>query len=251
MGQNFSNYIQFIIFGLFIGFSVIAWAIRQLNEQRVKRQYLQQRERQRIETLRTGRTTEQTESPPPPQMLTTEQRLAEIARRRQAEMAKRRQAQQQAPVSVRTTPAPPPISRNPAPRAPMPRPPGSRVPTARPPLPTAPRPQPRPMPVPAPTAGGKLNAAQRRAMVLEARRRELEARKPPAPTPLHDTEGLLIHVDHSGLTAFPGDKTDKLGPAVPQALHAGLTDPQSLRNAFILKEILDAPVSLRHDAEPG
>ncbi|GAB4385826.1 MAG: hypothetical protein Kow0022_13150 [Phycisphaerales bacterium] len=251
MGQGLGNYIQFIIFALFIGFSVISWVVRKLNEQRIRRQILLQRERERLEALRTGRVVEQPETPPPPQLLTPEQRLAEIARRRQAELAKRRQARQQAPVGVRTTPVPPPTVQGPSPRTPMPRPGGLRGSTTRPPTPASPKPQPRPQPVPA--GSGKLTPAQRRAMVLEERRRALEARRSAQPAPpvsARETEKLIVHPDHQAQGGFSATRPDKPESASRLSISADLSSPQTLRKVFVLKEILDPPVALRHESWP-
>ncbi|KAA0215197.1 MAG: hypothetical protein DYG94_09590 [Leptolyngbya sp. PLA3] len=252
MGQ-WQNYIQFIVFAMFIGFSVFAWVARKLAEERAKRRYQMEVERRRIEALRTGRVPDQP-APQPPQ--TAEQRLAEIVRRRQAEIARQRQAQ-----------APPPQVRVPQ-RAPVRRPPGPRPVPAPPPVGPAtyrpnqgtasPRPpqstqSPRPAPTPLPGSGRpSLTPAQRRAQVLESRRRELASRqRPPEPEPLAltPTQSPAQPLSHiappstplsAGSAASPRPASATTTPIDPLRL-----DTRSLRAAFILKEVLEPPVSLR------
>lgn len=244
MGQ-WQNYIQFIIFALFIGFSVFAWVVRKLAEERVKRRYQMEVERQRVEALRTGRLPDQP-APTPPQ--TAEQRLAEIARRRQAEIARQRtpqtpppQVRVPLPTPTRKPPLPRPM-RTPTPGGPAsPRPP-QRTASPRPPQNTQ---SPRPAQTPRPGQSRPnpiLTPAQRRAQVLEARRRELAA--PPRPEP--PTPQPLSHVAppstplSAGSAASPRPASVIQTPIDPLRL-----DSRSLRAAFILKEVLDPPVSLR------
>ncbi|MCL4220105.1 MAG: hypothetical protein KJZ65_01920 [Phycisphaerales bacterium] len=246
MGQ-WQNYIQFIIFALFIGFSVFAWVARKLAEERVKRRLQLEAERRRIEALRTGRMPDHT-PPQPPQ--SAEQRLAEIARRRQAEIARQRQAQ--APPPQVRVPLPSPVRKPPLPRPMRPTTPGGPA-APRPPQRTAsPRPpqgtqSPRPFPTrqPGPSKPTPvLTPAQRRAKVLEARRRDLAARastppEPPTPQPLSHVAPPSAPLS-AGSAASP-----RPASALPSPIDPLRLDTRSLRTAFILKEVLDPPVSLR------
>lgn len=250
MGQ-WQNYIQFIVFALFIGFSVFAWVARKLAEQRAKRRFQMELERQRIESLRTGRTVDKS-APQPPQ--TAEQRLAEIARRRQAEIARQRQTPTTSP-QVRV-PLPTPTRRPPVPK-PMRAPPiggpassrpNQRTVSPRPPQSTqSPRPAQTPRPAPPPGPGlqrAALTPAQRRAQVLEARRRELAAR--PLPEPITPSPQPLSHMAPASSPLSAGSAASPRPASVIQTPIDPLRlDTRSLRAAFVLKEVLDSPVSLR------
>ncbi|RMH12527.1 MAG: hypothetical protein D6695_06395 [Planctomycetota bacterium] len=228
--NNLGSYIQLLIFAMFIGFSVFAWIIRKLNEQAARRRYLQELERRRLEALRTGRPLAEPTATKP---LTPEQRLAEIARRRQEAIARQRQGGAQVRTSgPATTPSGPRQS----------------VPTARPRTPsgTAAR---RTRPAPVPGSGGKLTPAQRRAQVLEARRRELAARQRSEVESAETHLAELEPISHEPLSEMRSIKSASPTATSKQQKPSlvGRLDAQSLRRAVVLKEILDPPVSLRQD----
>lgn len=138
------NWTQLLVIALIIGFSVVSWAARKLQEQAAKRRALEEVDRRRTELLRTGKDPSLS-APAGPPMSEQEARLREIATRRQAqlqELRKRAQMRQQqgGPVVVR------------APGAGTPRPAPAPVPTpvARPAPKARPVPQARPAAVPTP-----------------------------------------------------------------------------------------------------
>lgn len=80
MRQWILNNLQLLMILAFVGFSAFSWLMRKVAEKAQQRRVEQQRERQQIEALRTGRS----ELTPQPQVVETPaQRLAKIAARRE------------------------------------------------------------------------------------------------------------------------------------------------------------------------
>jgi hypothetical protein len=96
MRQFLLNNIQLLMVFAFVGFSAFSWLMRTLAEKAQKRRMETERERRHLESLRTGRASEEA---PAPAAASPEQRLAEIAARRER---MRQAAQQKA-----TPPVPP------------------------------------------------------------------------------------------------------------------------------------------------
>lgn len=243
--QYITNNLNLLFIVAVVGFSVVSWVVRKLQEQSAIRRQQQLRERMRLEALRTGRIP--TEADPAP---TPEQRLAELAARR-AEMIRRGTPP---PVQTRANaPRPPQVPQRsvPARQVPTgPRPSGQRpVPQARvpqPPRPPAQRPvqRPGPRPVPrAPSPNQPLSPAQRRQEMIEARRRAAEAKarsqsKPkrapaPRPQPKHDAP----------LQVTPIAEIDPFAAGKAKIR----ISRSKLREAIVLREILDAPIALRRE----
>lgn len=88
---------QLIIILLFVGFSVLSWAFRQLREYQQKQAARQAAERRRLEMLRTGRGEAQADERPvavaPPGAPPRSPDLHDDARRRLQELAQRRRAE--------------------------------------------------------------------------------------------------------------------------------------------------------------
>ncbi|MFN0132429.1 MAG: hypothetical protein ACKVW3_07865 [Phycisphaerales bacterium] len=76
--------IKLILILAFVGFSVISWIVKQLQEQRKKKEIRDRIERRELEILRTGRDVAD-QPPPAPDSVSARKRLEEIVRERAAE----------------------------------------------------------------------------------------------------------------------------------------------------------------------
>lgn len=75
--------IQLILVLAFVGFSVISWLVKQLQEQAKKKRIRDEIERRELELLRTGRDTAAAEPPPPPPItIPARRRLEDVLRER-------------------------------------------------------------------------------------------------------------------------------------------------------------------------
>ncbi len=257
------NNAQILIFLVIIGSSVFGWVFKQLKEQAELKRIENERQRRKLEELRTGRVDEpdrpipaQTRVPTPrTSSQTTPQptqasrtssagqtRLEEIAARRQAQLAelRRRRAEQLAKArSGGSQPQSPPTSQ-----------PGRQPPRQ----PAGPAQRPAPRPVPVQQAPQKPRATINRAPLSQGNppqapmpsRRRRSKDKPPRETV--EQHHLDVAIDDRHLESRLGTSAGAK-PAVSS--HAGdlrdmLQGPR-IRDAILLSEILAPPVSMRED----
>lgn len=243
--QYITNNINLLFVVAVVGFSVLSWVVRKLKEQAMLRQQQQLRERMRLEALRTGRSPAEPQPQAAPQP-SPEQRLAELAARR-AELVR----QSRPPVQTRANaPRPPQTTQRQAPAGAAPsatRSPVLRAPPQRTPQPVqrqAPQPVQRPVARPARPIQ-PASPAQRRQEMLEARRRALESRarpQPPQAPPPPPTRGPGSIAD-AKVKAIADIDPFAAGTAKLKISRA------RLREAIVLREILDAPIALRRENE--
>jgi hypothetical protein len=217
--------------------SAILGAVAKKKEQE-RLQELAMRRRQMAEAAG-GEPAGPSATPGPPQ---TTSQLEDLRRRREAQLAdlrQRRAGPPPQPATIQTQAArtaPRPFGR--------PSPAQARRPAAA--TPTAPAPAPRPSPPqaparrPVPVAPGQ-RVEQRRVDIHTTERpldyRHIEHREPSIPQPSEpQTAAVAAQVAASAVTA----RAEFI-----RVLRQDLSDPDSLRRAFLLKEILDPPVSMR------
>lgn len=248
--------LQLYIFLIIIGFSVLQWVIRKLNEQSQVRKLKAEQERRRMEALRTGRpdpTTQQRREQPRPQpagrqsgqasgqsgqsygQTDARARLREIQARREAQLeALRRQRSQQAqPTQQTRQPEPakqPQPSRSPQPPRPQ------RVASTQDEL----------------SRSSQDGEARRRARAEHAKRLKAQAdnqkvldtaqrRAKERGERVSPEEAALSHARRERVAA------SRIVRKMPQgdALAFGRDD---LRRAIVMNEILSPPLALRKDA---
>lgn len=270
MIQWILNNLQLLIIVAVAGFSVLSWVARRLAEKAEERRQLHERERRRLEALRTGRVEPQDEPAGPPTApvaVTPEQRLAEIARRREEmrrrmeQAAARAQAPTQGPMSSPGQSMPSSTRSMPVPSAGG-GPTQMRVPSAGG--------GPTQMPVPTRPTNAQ-NRAQARLEEIQARRRaeiarqqqaqrrttqpkpsqrpRPEAERPASPESAESSGGIELsevfdvheHMAEDNRRAF---ETKRVRTFTRQSLDL---DTNSLRQAIILTELLGPPVALRNE----
>lgn len=251
--QWIQNNLGIIIIALSFGISGLGWLLQKLKQAQDAKKADQLRQRARLEALRTGRMESPQASSTPSKPMSARDRIEEAARRRQLEQQARAEAQKrdleeqlrrrreaieaqkQRPAQGRPPP-PPPIQRpgqqpqrpsqQPQRSAQQPQRPAQRPPqTARTPSPMPQRQageRRRPAPIATPTSAQQAQAAILQGMIDSERQRERIA--PPLPP-----------------VASPG-------PTRKAPLSILGTD---LRQAIVMREILDRPIALRQAQEPG
>lgn len=261
---NNPNYIHLIILLLFVGFSVISWVVRKLQEQAQIRRIQAERERRELEMLRTGRVRDA--DAPPVATGGEGDRLRDLAARRQAQLQElRRRAQermraergeggprQESPVVyIPGSAGPVVVERGRTPRPPATTPPPRPVPAGRTPVPVR-RPGQGGQPVtPRPARVGPAPEPQRRRSaqpppVREPSRRRAEpVARPSAPPPPRVDPAAAVPP-----APVAAGAAARRGPVAAGAALLGgrRMTPEEWRRAFIMKELLSEPVGLR---DPG
>lgn len=282
MIQWILNNLQLLIIVAVAGFSVLSWVARRLAEKAEERRQLHERERRRLEALRTGRVEPQDEpagAPTAPVAVTPEQRLAEIARRREEmrrrmeQAAARAQAPTQGPMSSPGQSMPSSTRSMPVPSAGG-GPTQMRVPAAGggPTQMRVPAAGGGPTQMPVPTRPTNAqNRAQARLEEIQARRRAEIARQQQAqrrttqpkpsqrPRPEAERPASLENAESSGGIELSdvfdvhehmaednrrAFETKRVRTFTRQTLDL---DTNSLRQAIILTELLGPPVALRNE----
>lgn len=245
--MNNANYIQIIVLLLFVGFSVLSWVFRKLQEQAQVRRVQMERERRQMEMLRTGKPGEN--EPPPAAPTSDAERLRDLAARRQAQLQELRRRAQERVRAGQGRPQQP--SREPPPLIFIPGTTGPTVPQQRPGQRPAARsrvPQPAPARTPVPARPGRATPGQD-----QRARQPQPVPRPPQPTRRRD--------DLRRLTRAPEPAPPPAVPVAPAppatargAPHrpAGgvLLDPSRIsaadwRRAIVMNELLSPPLSLR------
>jgi hypothetical protein len=242
-GHGSTNWVRLIGFLIVVGFSVLSWVLRKLQEQAAKRKVQEQIERRELELLRTGRAT--TEAPQaqaaasgPPSQSEVDRRIEELRRRREA-MARRR-------VEEGGRTATPPIS--PTPPAPPQDRPMVFAGTSGPFVP----PRPRPVvlvPPPVPQQARTTPSRPRR----DARPDEAQRAKPTARA---SGRGNLASTLEKRDAARADQIAQTAPPAPAPAPRSADAVPRSAaewRRALISREVLAPPLGLRSsgDTPPG
>lgn len=262
--MNNPNYIQLIILLLFVGFSVVSWVIRKLQEQSQVRRIQTERERRELEMLRTGRALEP--ETPPVATGADSDRLRDLAARRQAQLQElRRRAQErtraergpggpgrESPVvSIPGSAGPIVVERTRTPRPPVAAPPPRPVPLGRSPAPVRRSGQGAAQPpIASRTARmGPSPADQRRRPAQPpqrepSRRRAEPVTRPAAPPPPAAEAPSPAAVPPPQLV---GSHRGSFSTGAVMVAGQKLT-PDEWRRAFIVKELLSAPIALR---DPG
>ncbi|MEL6739666.1 MAG: hypothetical protein AAFP26_03315 [Planctomycetota bacterium] len=237
---------------------VLSQVGRSVKEQKEKRRAAQLREQARLEAIRTGRASgdrqsADAEQPRPAQQNERQRRLEELAARRRAqleELRRRRQAnaQQQQTARQQQTRPQPISTRQPAQqsqsRTPVP-------PQAPPQRASQARPQNRP-PVAAPAQIEAQTRAQR--ALQRARAQQARDRQPPTTPqqPSRPLGALRSTISRAPLSERQPTRVVEAESSDKQSLRAALATPGALRRAFLIREILDVPVSMRTPGqEPG
>lgn len=233
MLQWIQNNLGLLIVALSFGASGLGWLLQKLKQAQQAKRADQLRQRARLEALRTGRIESPQAQPAGPRPMTASERVAEATRRRQLEQQARIEAQKrdleeqvrrrrEAIEAQRQQSAQRAGQRPSPPRPPAPPPaqrPGQRQgqPTARPtPKPAPQRPageRRRPQPIQNPATAQQAQAAILQSLLETERERVAPAPKGPAPAPGRPTPASILGSD--------------------------------LRQAIILREILDRPIALR------
>ncbi len=261
------QWMQLLGFLLVVGLSALSWLFQKLAEAREKKKRQDMAERRKLETLRTGREAEVEEAP---SSVTSRQQELAVKRQAQLEELRRRQQerarqQTQAPSPVRPRPA---TTRVATPR-PVPTRGGSQpppivfIPGSSGPIVVNPR---RPAPPQRTVATQRPTAAQRTAAQVSDRGKKLpqgparqrpsterrpqvrpERREDPqaASTSANTSHGLLSDINTRTAAAQiegPSGPAMDLGGQLPRTA-------EEWRNAFIMREVLAAPLALRAPGE--
>ncbi len=252
------NNAQILIFLVIIGSSVFGWIFKQLREQAELKRIEHERERRKLEQLRTGRvdepdrpiaaqtrvSTPQAPSPSPAAPTTTgagRVRLEEIAARRQAQLAelRRRRAEQLARAQSGGQSVPPQAQRQAQPgRQPAARP-APAQPAARPPVAR----QPRGKISRAPLSQGNPPRAPQAPMPSRRRRAKDQ--------PVHESveqHHLDVSIDDRHLEAsFGSGAGSRPAAKSPAGDLRAMLQGSHIRDAILLSEILAPPVTMRKD----
>jgi hypothetical protein len=253
------NYVRLIGFLIVVGFSVLSWVLRKLQEQAAKKKVQDEIEKRELELLRTGRApstpaTTQATTPPAASATTTappttaqtdvERRIEDLRRRREA-MARRRAE------GVPTPNAPPtgPVQARP-PAAPAPR---TERPVVFVPGSSGPIVPPRPRATP-PVAPSQPRAAP---VPPKAKRPTREEQRETKPAPRVAGRGTLAERLERRDAAQAAAKP--VQPAAGQPVAAQPADtsspmtPTQWRRAIVARELLAPPISVRADSDlpPG
>lgn len=245
--------INLIVVALVAGSSVISWIFRKLAEQAALKRAEAARERQKLETLRTGRGDDEDEdkarrsrvlaSPAPTAARTAgPEDLEQLAKRRAEQLRQLRELQAAKQRSAGNAP-------------PSPRPMGdviARVPGSSGPTVPGTRAGSRP---PVLTPSGQARVEERRAkQARQARKAELEElrraesealrRTLAASTPLQDRSSPLAPQPREGARNSFGENRPELARKAHPSPLAGMTRADWKR-AFLAKEVLGEPVSMR------
>jgi len=260
------NWVQFLIFALFLSAPALSWVVQQLREKAEVKRERALAARRREEELRTGRTSESTQ----PQSLVTnkgEDRMTELQRlaeRRQQQLRelRARQAQQQgAKASATIAPSAPAAGSGKGQR--LPRGAGMRggpLPNRQAPATTQPQTRRRPQTQPAQQKSSRPSPAARptapsgdRVDIQSAlRRAESEAAKSGQPANQSISQQLAaapVSDERGGLAKVKGAKTG-IGPEVRSILRDSTRMNRSgpgLASLLAIGEVLGKPVSMRSD----
>jgi hypothetical protein len=260
-GNNGPNYIRLIGFLIIVGFSVLSWVLRKVQEQAAKKKAQEAIERRELELLRTGRPESgvmtarvaTTSAPPapagPPAQSEVDRRIEELRRRREA-MARRR-AEEGSRTVTQTSASAPPTAPSPRPAPPPDRPtvfvPGGSegpifVPRQRTDASTSARPA-----TPAP-----------RPAVARAKRdqRPEEPKRPAKPASRNGGRGHLadtLERRDASQAARNAETAPAPPPLVIRSSDAIPRSPAEWRRALIAREVLAPPLGLRtvDDIPPG
>lgn len=248
--MNNQHWTQLVTVLALVGFSVLSWIFKKLQEQAQIKRARDAIEKRELEMLRTGRDPSQ-EAAPAPARQETAVGIDEAAARREAQLRElRRRAAARSQPGGGAVFVPPRPGGHTGARGPILIIPGSTGPTVPQPAraaqpartSSAPRPTGRqivPTPLPIPRQAGRSRATPRKPPPLQQR---------PAPHD-HDDGESVVHTlisDISHPQAPPTAEPDRrAGPA------KFTLSPSDLRRAVILREIFDPPLSERSSRDSG
>lgn len=244
MWQWIQNNIQILIPIVFFGVSGLGWFLKKLQEAKEKKQADEFRKRARLEALRTGRIDSQQHAPQPAASRVQPATQAETPRQRLEDLARRRQQGQQQRTATQRTELEEQLrrrreaidaqrqrqqQRTPAQRSaqkPAQRP--TQQPTQRPQQRTAAKPSPQP--------------------------RRTGERRPVAPLPTMQPVQETVISD-----VIAAKRAEEASPVEAPLPVGGLGHRSSpitargfdVRQALIMREILDKPIGLREPRDPG
>jgi hypothetical protein len=222
-------------------FNVTVRVAQKAKEQRAKRDALQEMARQKQEALRTGRPVATPRSAAPQQaQQSPKDRIEALRQERMAQLRALREKRAGSP----TPPAGPPTASPTATAAPTTV--GQSHPTL-PPIPVQPRPRPQAQPQhrSQPRPAQPMAPQQRRRRVI-APSAQPEAQRPKAPKPTERTAAKLESIRGASKSTRPGlSKSTGFVPEIDSAREM-LRSRSSIRQAMILREILDTPIALRN-----
>lgn len=245
-----NSWIILVLLGVGWAIQAIAQAVAKKQEQERLRQVAEERRRAAQSHSGSGATTSRTSAQPSsPQLSTRPTSREELAARRQAqleELRKRRLAQSRGQsTQVRTTPQqrPQPAARS------QPVPVRRQSSTAAVPPQQPPSLQPESVPKRTQRPSQILKKKEEFTRLAEARRRQAEEEKRRSRAK-RSKRLRQKPIDEQRLVA-----PSPLGPsaAAPDTLQlrSKLRQPRMLRELFVMKELLDPPVALREEIEPG
>jgi hypothetical protein len=264
---------QFLFFAVLLALSGISWVIRKLQEQSKARSQLQDRERRKLEYLRTGRDPGAEETfGAPVSPAEAQTRLRELAAKRQAQLRALRE--QQSRRGAPAAPAPtsvPPLQQRPAKPvraelwpggpvievAPKPKPPARPVPVTRPIAPKRAAPaaataKPAPQRPASQQSGAQMIEAHAAKQVRDAGKLA-RARQVVAQTEREEAVERQKRRSVAAAKALQPEEIDEytiLGAAPP--IYVAPTTVAEWRTAFIAAEVLGTPLGSRDEAHvPG
>jgi len=223
-----NNRYQLIGLLIVVGFSLISWIFRKLNEQAQKKRARDMIEQRKLEMLRTGR--DPNEVAVSAEVSEQAERQREIAARREAQLAelrRRAQARQQGEASP---PVAPPVGPSVATmRGPVLRIPGSTGPTVPPPL------ESRALRNTTPQGQVPIRPNQKR-----------EQQRPAKPVRMPKAQPVARAVDDDEEVTHRLVPDDVVGRrAMPVVSAVAPRTPEEWRRALIANEILSPPLALR------
>jgi hypothetical protein len=250
---NGPNYIRLIGFLIIVGFSVLSWVLRKIQEQAAKKKAQEAIERRELELLRTGRAevaTAPTNVPSPsaasapPSQSEVDRRIEELRRRREA-MARRR-AEEGGRVMAPPTSAPPVAPRPAPPERPSVFVPGGAegpifVPRQRTDASTIARPA---TPIPAPTVARTQQ---------EQRAEQPKRGKTASRNAGRGNLAATLQKRDEAQAVKTAETAPPLPPAIIRSSDAIPRSGAEWRRALIAREVLAPPLGLRtiDDTPPG